>query len=731
MLWAQQSRKILKGEVFEEHKHGHRHALPGANVYWIGTSIGTSTGPSGKFEIDRIDGVNKLVVSYIGYKTDTIIVDNNKNIQIGLTASVEIDEVEIAHRQKSTGISLLDPIKVEKISEKELLKAACCNLSESFETNPSVDVSYTDAITGTRQIIMLGLAGPYSQITRENMPDIRGLSAIHGFTYVPGPWIESIHLNKGTGSVVNGFESITGQIDVNLKNPHEMEKLYLNGYFNEMGRLEFNANLHTDLGNQWGTALLLHANNNSIRHDLNDDGFMDHPLSRQYIALNRWEHYSDDGLHFQLGGKITWSDNVGGEMEFDLEDDEGTTENWGMHMNIERFEGWTKIGKVNPNKSWQSIGFQISGIHHKQYSFFGLRNYEATQEGAYANLIYQDIIGNPNHKIRSGASFQFDRYNERLEDRTFLRNESVPGIFSEYTYSYIEKFNVVAGIRLDYHNNYGAFITPRLHLRYSPAVGTTIRASGGRGLRTAGIISENYGVLASSRNVVIEGMKDQTPYGLNPEIAWNYGINFTHKFRLDYREGVFSLDFYRTDFQDQVVVDLDRNPREVVFYNLKGKSFSNSFQAQIDYELINRFDVRFAYRFYDVKTTYSGKLLEKPLISRHRTLANFAYETKNHWKFDYTINWQGKKRIPDFSANIEEYQLPDYSPDVLIMNAQITKTWREKFEVYVGGENLLNSKQDNPIIAANDPFGSYFDSSIIWGPIFGRSIYAGIRFKLR
>jgi outer membrane cobalamin receptor len=730
MILAQQDITYLKGIVTEKNQD---ETLPiiGANVYWSNTTVGTTTDANGNFKLTKLKSNKNLVISYVGYQSDTLFVTAQNYLEIDLKSSINLDEVTISYKRNSTELNLLDPLYSQVMGEKELLKAACCNLSESFETNPSVDVSFTDAVTGTRQIQMLGLAGPYTQITRENMPDVRGLSSIFGLTYIPGTWIESIQLNKGTGTVVNGFESIAGQIDVNLRNPASMDKLYLNVYGNQKGRIELNANVQADVGDKIGTALLLHGMNNSFKDDHNGDNFLDHPVGEQYVLLNRWEIYNDNGVHFQFGIKGTYIDKVGGEVDFDPEEDKGTTNAWGMNIHTERYEAWSKLGKVNVSKPWQSVGFQMSGAIHDQESYFGLRDYNASQSTFYSNLIFQSIINNTNHKFKTGLSFQYDKYKEELSTNNYDRLEYVPGAFFEYTYNHLEEFNAVVGLRGDVHNEYGAFLTPRVHLRYSINDKTTLRASGGRGLRSANIISENVGILASSRQFVINGDGSDKPYGLDPETAWNYGLNLTYKFTLDYRNGSASVDFYRTEFQNQIVVDLDQDPQQAVFYNLEGQSYSNSFQAQVDYELIKRLDFRLAYRWYDVKTTYDGDLKEKPFVANHRAFINLAYQSRKYWTFDYTVNWQGEKRIPGVSSNPLQYQMDENSPSFFMMNAQISKSWDQKFDAYIGVENILNYKQENPILASDDAFGNYFDASLIWGPVSGRNIYIGFRYKIK
>jgi len=726
-VFTQQAPDHITGKVMEQ-ENGQLQALIGANVYWSGTEIGTVTDPSGEFSMERIPDNHKMVVSFIGFEPDTFDTEQMNSIEVVLGGSIELQGVEVVQRRKTTELSMLNPIKIEQVSDSELEKAACCNLSESFETNPSVDVSFMDAITGTKQIQMLGLAGTYTQITRENIPDIRGLQSIYGMEYIPGPWIESIQLNKGTGSVVNGFESIAGQINVELRKPETADRLYLNLFGNEDSRVEANLNLAHIISEKWSTALLLHGRNQSIAMDKNKDGFIDKPTGDQYIVLNRWQYHGDKGWESQFGVKATSNKMSGGQVGFDPEQEEGL---WGLEMNTERLEGWMKLGRISRSKPYQSFGMQFSGLAHNQDSRFGPKEYSGQQQSVYGNFIFQSIIGTTVHKYRTGASFQYDHYTEALDSSVYYREEAVPGVFFEYTYSPVENFDIVAGIRADYHNNYGLFFTPRIHARYAITQKTVLRFSAGRGQRTASVLSENTSVMASSRRIIILNEDPKLPYGLQAETAWNFGVNFTQKFRLDYRDGAVSFDFYQTNFTNQVVVDMDANPQTVLFYNLDGKSYSTSFQAQFDYELIRRLDVRAAYRWYDVQTQYLSGMSSKPLVSKNRAFINLAYATRNSWKFDYTVQWNSPKRIPNTASNPEAYRLDEFSPSFFLMNAHIGKEWNEKFEIYAGVENLLDFKQDNPIVASDDPFGPYFDSSMIWGPIFGRMIYAGIRLKIK
>jgi outer membrane receptor for ferrienterochelin and colicin len=410
--------------------------------------------------------------------------------------------------------------------------------------------------------------------------------------------------------------------------------------------------------------------------------------------------------------------------------DKFTTNHYGLGIKINRYEGFAKIGYVFPAKKYKSFGLQLSAFNHQQDSYFGFTTYNGQQNNFYANLLYQSIIGNTNHKFRTGLSFVNDHYTELFNHTPYNRTEAVSGAFFEYTYNLLDKFTVVAGLRADHNNLYGWFATPRLHLRYEPVKGTTIRFSAGKGQRTATIFAENTSVWVSSRQLMILTSAAGKAYGLNQEIAWNKGISLDQKFKLFQRDALISLDFFRNDFTKQVVVDLE-NPQLVSFYNLAGKSYSNSFQAEVTTEPVKKLELRLAYRFFDVKTTYQQQLLQKPLTARHRAFANLAYEYKS-WKVDYTVTYNGQKRIPSTASNPGLYRLANYSPAYVLMNAQLTKSIGEKkpVELYVGVENLTNFFQKQVIVAADQPFSPWFDASLVWGPITGRMFYAGFRFKI-
>ncbi|NOT76550.1 MAG: TonB-dependent receptor [Cyclobacteriaceae bacterium] len=727
----------LMGVVIEKNAQGVDEPLPGANVYWLGTSKGATTGENGVFLIDRIDGIQKLVVSFVGYRSDTIQIDSQTNIKVELKSDVYLQEVTVQGWKPSTHIDHAAGINTIVMDEKELFKAACCNLSESFETNPSVDVAFTDAITGTRQIQMLGLSGPNTMISIENMPGVRGLAASQGIQFIPGTWINSIQVTKGVGSVINGYESIAGQINVELKKPQESDKLYVNGYVNSSARTETNVIYTTQVSKKWGTTFLLHGSARPLEMDQNNDSFLDFPTGKQINLVNRWVYNSGTGWLGQFSFKYLKDEKQGGQTDFNPEKDKFTVNRYGLEINTDRSEFVGKLGYQFKDKPYKSFGLQVSGLDHQHKSYYGFNGHNAVERSVYANLIYQSIIGSTFHKFKTGVSFLFDDYDEEIGQPSLGpmfnlgRTERVPGAFFEYSYDDLKKFSLIAGARVDQHNLFGTLFVPRLHLKYNFTETTTLRASAGRGIRVANIISENTGFLASSRSPVRVNMQTDKAYGFLPEKAWNYGLNFLQEFTLDYRPGSISLDYFFTDFENQVVVDLDQNPLQIAFFGLKGKSFSHSIQAQVDYQLMRRFDLRLAYRWLDVETDYLMGRLERPLVPKDRAFINLSYRTKSNWVIDYTVQRIGKQRLPSTIYNPEQYQLAPYSDPYIMMNAQVTKDFGERWSAYVGVENLTDFTLDNPIVSANSPFGPYFDSSMVWGPVFGRMWYAGFRYRIK
>ncbi|MBD1431166.1 carboxypeptidase-like regulatory domain-containing protein [Sphingobacterium litopenaei] len=726
---------IITGVVVNEDNKASLTPISNVNVKWLeGPKAQVTSNENGVFKIKHDKGNKHLVFSYAGMQPDTIEVKNLHEVLVVHAQNNVLSEVVVSRRKKSSYINALSANRAEILTAQELFKAACCDLSESFETTVSVDVVSNDAVTGSKQIQLLGLSGIYTQLTVENLPGPRGFATPLGLNSIAGTWIESIDISKGIGSVVNGYENMAGQINVELKKPHNSERLFFNAYANNMGRTDVNLNLAQKINDHWSVGLLLHDNfmyNKNM--NFSDNGFRDIPVGNLFSGINRWHYENGKGTIAQFGIKYLKDDRTGGQVNFDKSRDKGKTDIYGLGFDNERIEGFAKIGYVFPQNRLRSIGLQLSASNYKQDSYFGLRNYNSEQTNGYANLIFQDIIGSVTHKYKVGASMTYDKYKEDIESNNFDRIETVSGLFAEYTFSPSENFDMVLGLREDYNSLYGWFTTPRLVARYNPFTGNTIRFSTGRGQRTANIFAENMSILASSRTLDYAALKNnQDAYGLRPEVSWNTGITIDQNFQLFGRESGVSVELFHNNFQNQVVIDWE-NPRTVSIYNLDGKSYSNSLQAEFRFMPAPHFEARMAYRLLDVQTDYKDGKLQKPLTAKHRGFVNLAYNLHSGWSFDYTFNTVGPKRLPSTSANPSAYQLANYSNAYITMNAQISKSFGadKNFTIYVGGENLTNKFQKDPILAFDQPFGQYFDTNLLWGPITGRMFYTGIRYHIK
>ena len=735
------SSQNLSGMVFEivDNKET---PIVGANIYWIDNSDGTISDIDGKFKLANPDKKKSYVVSFVGYENDTVSVGSS-NAKIILKADAELDAVSIRYNTKSSSVSLLSSANVLNISSDELLKAACCNLSESFETTPSIDVNFSDGISGRKQINMLGLSSPNILMSIENIPSIRGALQSYGLTYIPGTWIESLQVAKGSGSVVNGYESISGQINAELRKPLTDDKFFLNLFANQMERLELNTHYTANLNQKLDYGLYFHANKKDTSADNNNDGFRDDPTGQQLNILNRFQYTNlEKGLVGFFDFNYVFDERVYGENEYI--DGIIFPENqnyWGGKTDSEMVKTNFKFGYVNPEITYRSLGIQFAYTGIDMGSSFGNSIHDTNQSSIFTNLVYNSIIGNTNNKIKTGISISYDEYDEYVNNLGFndfdiSRIEKSVGAYFEYNYDNSDKINLSAGIRFDNHNKIGNFISPRFHMNYMVLPKSTIKFSFGKATRLANIFSENQKLFYSSREIIFTENSLPTDFSsMKADQAWNYGVSIINSFKLFGKESQLILDYYITDFENKVVADWE-TPTQINFYNLTGKSFSNSFQAQFSYTLSNSIDLLFAYKNTVAETDYgSHGRLKNPLTPGDRIFFNVAYngptnDKGRNWKYDFTFNHVGQQRLPSTETNPLEYRLSEISERLNLINTQITRVFSDSFQLYLGVENLTNYRQKNTILGSDDPFGDYFDATYIYGPIFGRMSYVGLRYYI-
>lgn len=694
--------------------------LAGINIYWLNTTSGTSTDHDGSFIIPPVSATNRLVFSSVAFQNDTIeVVASSMPLVVKLNDVLELGEVAVVQKRPGVVKPRFSVLQTERITTEELTKAACCNLSESFETNPSVDVSYSDAATGAKQIRLLGLPGTYVQMLTENIPNLRGISSVYGLGFIPGPWMDGISVSKGTGSVINGYEAITGQINVEYKKPQSSELLYYNLFLSDAGRIEMNANASVRLNPYLSTGILVHGSDEIRMLDSNNDGYMDMPKIQQRNLVNRWYYRKNDFVSQAFIRGLT-ENRMGGTMDG----------NYMIDIDTERYEFFLKNGYVIDPLLDRSVGLILSGSTHRQDAHYGLRHYGGRQNNLYLNFIYQTDLSE-HQKISTGVSVNYDLFDEQLSQPAnfssqlyidnYFSEELVSGVFAEYNLHLNEKFVMLAGLRADYHNRFGVFMTPRLHLKWMPVPFLNLRSTLGKGYRSPNMLAENSFYLASNRELIIHP-------DLPLESAWNYGLNAQAYIPLFNRDLTLTAEWYFTDFQNQVVIDVDTDPNAVHFYPLSGNSFAHSIQFEANMEVLKGLSVTLAHRINDVKTTIGGELREKPLINRYKGLATASYQTPlKKWQFDLTAQFNGGGRLPDPDKLAPLWE-KDFSA-FTIFNAQITRYFRT-WSMYLGSENLTNFVQPNPIIDVHQPFSDKFDATNIWGPTYGRKFYVGMRWAL-
>lgn len=652
-----------------------------------------------------------LIFSFASVSGSAQVTESGDSSNVKTLDGKTVREVTIsAHksgRVKTNGIG-----NTEFISSKELLRAACCNLGESFTTNPSVDVNYADAATGAQQIKLLGLSGTYVQMLTENIPNYRGLAAPFSLSYIPGPWMQSIQVSKGASSVKNGYESITGQINVEFKKPQATPWADANLYYNSKGKLEANLGANLKLSDKWSTALLGHYEILDKAHDDNGDGFVDMPKVKQGSLQSRWAWISDNYI-FQASVKGLKEHREGGQIGHHTT---GNEHPYLIDITNERYEAFAKNAYILNAEHSTNIALILSGSLHHENATYGHQIYKADQRNGYASLLFESDFGE-HHSLSTGLSLNHDYLNEQIAKS----EETTPGVYAQYTYKLDEKLTLMGGLRWDYSNYYGGFITPRMHLKYSPNEVITLRGSVGKGYRKSHPLAENNYLLASGRIIYIDG-------GLDQEEAWNYGLSAAISIPIGEKKLELNAEYYYTNFLHLTVMDMDSDPHAVHFTNLNGDSYSHTYQIEATYPLFEGFTMTATYRHTNVKCTYDGVLREKPLTNKYKGLLTASYAPGlGKWQFDITLQLNGGGRMPTPYTTTEG--LPSWDERYKgyeQLNAQITRFFRH-WSIYAGGENITGFKQKNPIINADNPWSPNFDSTMIWGPLHGAIYYIGVR----
>lgn len=706
--------------------------LFGATIQWIGTSIGTTAGEQGQFSLSK-EGISdlRLIVRYVGFESDTISVGSQESLTITLTQAT-FDEVVVTGERPDSYISRVTPMKTEVITQTELTKAACCDLAGCFDTQGSVQPTTTNIVTNAKELRILGLSGVYNQVLVDGMPLIMGTTYTYGVSTIPGTLVDNIFISKGANSVLQGYESISGQINVELKEPDSDEKLLVNAYANSFLESQFNVN-YTQKIKKWSTILSAHTTQPAQKFDRDEDDFLDLPQLTRYSFYNKWKYGNQNewGWNSRIGVRYVNEQRVGGQESFNLNADQGSSTVYGQTVNFSQPEIYTKTGyKMNDKHNFVVLA---SAFYHNQSSYFGTTHFQANQTNIYGNFQHE-FTWNEKHILKSGLSYRFLELEEeitfgndtlnRTYDGVYLKSERIPGLFVENTFNWKDRDLVlVTGVRGDIHNTFGLNITPRALLKYNVTKTTTARVSAGTGWRTINLFTENTNLLASSRDVIVSP-------DLEPEKAINYGVNLTQQFGSENIELQVSVDYYLTQFFNQIFPDYFSEPNKAIIENFTGRSISSSFQGEIGLELYERVGIKATYNYLDVYRVVGENRVQLPFNPTHRMTGAFSFKPLSEkWHFDLNAHYFGKQLLANTSSNPPEYQSAESSSPYTVLNAQLTVSWKW-FDFYGGCENIFDFRQKRPIVAWQDPFSPYFDTSNVWGPTRGREIYFGVRFKL-
>ena len=747
-------------------------ALIGASLFWKNTTAGASTSATGEFTIKRVHGFETLVVNYLGYDTRELELTDKDVHEIVIElqpSAVGIDAVVIESAQRGNYAKTTGITRDEQISFAGLCKMACCSLAESFENSASVTVGYSDAISGARQIKMLGLAGTYTQILDENRPIMQGAGAAYGLSYTPGMWLNSIQVSKGVSSVTAGHEAITGQINLEHRKPTDDERLFLNLYFDTELRPEINISSAIPLtkDKSLSTVIMAHGSMHPTSHDANGDNFVDMPKSHQINVANKWLWQTENGVQLRWGWKYLQENRLGGSHDYKKDMYEDMVANplqnptlYGSNIFNRNINAYAKLGlPVGPERTFtgdpndavqNNFAMILDYDNYLTDSYFGINTVDVLEHTARFNATYAHYFSQ-HSSLNVGASAYMRRMNndylqQRIGDDNlptrswdFVGQATLlePGVFAEYTYQLEDKFSLVVGLRGDYSTVRGEYyydakdkflVTPRSHIRWAITPRTTLRASAGMGYRRQNLVTDNIWMMTTSRNIDASRLNDDM------ESAATFGGSLSQTFPLaGDDQATISFDYFRTQFFNTMVFDQETADNSILIYNSNGKSFTDNYQVDFNWTPFKGFDLFATFRYTNAKMTLEqgGEqvLVERPLTSRYKGLINIQYAVRR-WVFDVTAQLNGPMRLPELDGNLlKAVENPELSPVYPMFFAQVSYKM-SNLTIYAGCENVANFKQMQPIQGFEAPYAEGFNSSMVWGPLSGIKGYVGIRLNI-
>lgn len=725
----------LRGKLFSAQAEG-QEILPGGQIRSLRTGVSVSANENGVFVLPLdTNGDRRIIAEEPGHLPDTLDPGDRSYLSIVLKPIGNTLKEVTVKDQRGTYLTQAI-VQTQLINQRELAKAACCDLAGCFGTQASVQAQTTNVVTNAQELRILGLSGVYNQLLVDGLPMIQGLAYTYGVSTYPGTLVGNIYVAKGTTSVLQGFESISGQINLETQSPQTAPRLYLNAYLNSFGEKHLNANLASAVGRakKWHTLLAIHSVQPAGKTDANGDGFLDLPLLRRYMVFNKWQYGNERsvGFHTQLGWRLVRENRVGGQWAYDAEKDLGSNTVYGQSVQFDQAEFFSKSGYRFSRK--HALSLSAAGWAQSQNSWMGISSYRARQQSLYLNLQHE-WQWERRHSLKYGISYRYQQLDEqiRFSDNSLGRSFAgdyhtplrVPGMFAEQTFRWRDdRFSWIIGARMDRHQSGSTYLTPRSMLKWVIGRHYTLRISAGSGWRQVNLFSEQINLLTGSRDIVFAET-------LKPERAVNLG--FSHAYNIDFGpslSGTLVADLYHTRFQNQFFPDYDAAPTKVIIRNFEGISRSNGVQIEASLRYRKQWEWKAAYNYLDVYRVENAARTSLPFNPRNRVMTAISWRSKiERWQLDMNLHWFDKMRLPNTAANPPEFRRSPYSEAYATLNMQLSFYWK-KLNLYAGCENIADYRQANPIISAHKPFGPYFDLSSVWGPTRGREWYIGLKYRL-
>lgn len=710
----------------------------------------TYTDQNGYFDISNISqGSHVIEVSYVGYKNYETTIEISDSTVHNVTLAMDLtsmEEIVVTGNLKKTYISN-SPIKIEVVTLKQLntyLPSASATLVDNIKLINGVQEVVGCGVCYTNTISINGLPGQYTAVLIDGSPMYGNLASVYGLNGIPNMMIDRFEVIKGPSSTLYGSEAVAGVINIITKDPKKQPLLNLDLMTTTHGELFTNVAIAPKIGKHVGY-IGFNSANVGRWEDSNKDLFNDGVNLDRYALFTKWNFDRANGKTFSIAGKYLYEDRRNGVKEF-LDNRayrklRGSEKIYGESIYTKRYEVFGTY-----EFDVQGLKLDFSASHHDQDSRYGDGKYNATQNIAFSNLVYNKPI--KKHDLIFGATARYNYYDDNtLATQEITKGDTlnkasrqfIPGIFIQDEFKYNNHWTVLGGLRLDHYNAHGIIASPRVNVKYSLDDWTTARLNFGTGFRIVNLFTEDHAFISGQREVVITEK-------LNPEQSYNYSININRKYLALGGIGSIDIEGYYTYFTNKIIPDYD-TPGKIIYKNLGGHSQTKGVSVSVSQNFQFPLSINIAGNLQSVTQTEpddNGKMITTDIVHAPQWsgVATLNYDLKK-WGvlLAYTASVTGTTALPevydvDNSGTQMSTPRSTKSKPWSLHKFQATKTFKNNFTLYGGVSNLFNFVQrSSPLVGWNDPnanvgFSQYFDTSYAYAPNHGREFYLGVRWQM-